>query len=814
MKLERQRQRIQNAINQELSYLYTSQSQRDRLFAQITGGETVKPKTRISYALVLAIVLVFISVTALAVGAIYNGYFEKLAQLDADGAMTRWETEDKIRFVNIMREYKLDMDEGDYTILQDASRPMEEREAAADRIIQARYGALVEAEASNWAEQPENLSNIAPNETIIFQERYLAEHPEGLQTEEDYVAYTDALGYYLRDVWGPAFRAQADQQPKTTPVPKGTVEDAVQMLRNYMTEVFGWHWEAVENMEPTVLWDEEYQLWQLSGEVSKASMELAFEPVLDRPTIEETENGYRLTILADTRGNFEINSLDKAAFCAKYQGVDKREEPTYEELDQMLDAGEEVAKQALKDAYALTDAQIQAMFVDRRYYTAAEGESAAYYVFRNHYMLDKQNLYGVAVDEKTNQVTDIFSFLPENMSPTWQLLHFAGEKEYAHLWYIRWPVEEKHQLLQYMKNVGMLPGHTFCQQLNPTEEETDAFVAQAFGAEGYPSAVNTWRMMLTLLGDFEDWKYSDLALYSQVVENYRISTTDSLEKIKGSTAEIGDEQAMSLVRQAFAQAWNLDEAALSLWKLQAQLVHDDYLDRGLVYWQVILTGENAEADAFHGRRNFTYRVLVDGRLMDASIMPGWYSPLQEKQVMEERLLYDNELYLSFDRYAQQNGLLEEYADFLQWPLSHQKAFADDFRMQIAEKMQQNVGFDDPRLLAFAQHIYGEQEEGMIAEEVAIRIGLDVLQQAFGFTPEEMQYLAQSTMLLDVTDEAKPFYQVGFSAEGQWTAAQRIGLLPNVYYVVEVDAFTGQVLSTYTYGEMDGCTGVDAWNRRY
>ncbi|MBQ9944704.1 MAG: hypothetical protein IJO67_10135 [Clostridia bacterium] len=217
MTLEQKRQRIQHAMNNELAHLNTSQAQRDRLLAVTAGGETVNRKSKLSFGLVLALVLICISITAVAVTAVINGYYEKVAQMDADGSMMRWEMKDKIQFVNIMREGDLTMNEADYALMMNEKESNENREAAADRIIYTRYGELIQKDVEQWEEQPADITEVAPNEVIIFQEQYLAEHPEGINTKEDYQAYTDALGYYLRDVYYPAYRTRADQLPEATP---------------------------------------------------------------------------------------------------------------------------------------------------------------------------------------------------------------------------------------------------------------------------------------------------------------------------------------------------------------------------------------------------------------------------------------------------------------------------------------------------------------------------------------------------------------------------------------------------------------------
>lgn len=70
------------------------------------------------------------------------------------------------------------------------------------------------------------------------------------------------------------------------------------------------------------------------------------------------------------------------------------------------------------------------------------------------------------------------------------------------------------------------------------------------------------------------------------------------------------------------------------------------------------------------------------------------------------------------------------------------------------------------------------------------------------------------VLLDVTDESAPFWQISFSAEDMSMSARRVGLQPTVYYTLEINAYTGECLNSYTFGVDDGQTGVDAWNRWY
>lgn len=827
MTVEQKRKRIQKALNTEFVDLDLTQTQRDRLLwrsmhtedvtharhahlrSRRTGGERVKLRTKMSFSLVLVLILFCLSVTALAVGILINGYYERVAQMDASGNLIQWQLEDKISFVEAMREYEFVMNEEDYTLMLDESKAEIDREAAADRIIAERYGDLIRKDVSSWMEQPEDLTDIAPNETIIFTERYMAEHPEGIKTREDYVAYTDALGYYLRDVYYPAYAAETAKHPVSTPLPVGSREDAEQTLRSVMTEVLGWDIPTVDAMVPEIVWDETYQLWVVSGEIGRESMEKVKEPILEADNIQVTESGYRLTILVDTKGNFTTGSTDKDVFVAEH-----KDDITPVSAVSQSEATDRV-KKVIMERFGLQEVDVNALFYDVE--NAGLGPDQALlnrYVFHTHYILDKENLYGAVINRATGEVTDVFSYQLEDMSPVWKTLFFSAETEQSESWYIRWPSEKKEALLTCLKACGLLAEHSIWTIPDPEESVIDAFVAEICGAKGYPSAINTKLIAKVLLGPEEIWTGADHSLYLELQKKYPLSDASAIANSENRESEITADEAMSIVKEAFCDAWTMDLTIIDNWGVTAQQVHDDDLHQGKVYYRVILSVPvDSEAD-FYGRSSFDYRIMLDGTLMDAAMEHGCYSPAQEKALLEEQQQYDHELYRMFDRYAQKQGLLTDYESFFHWPLEHQKACADELRPLILEKKNTVAEYADPRLLAFASHVYGIPQEGMISVQEAIDTAGKKLQAAFGFTNAERVSLKPEMLLLDVTVPEHPFYQISYSAEEEWSSALRMGMRPDMYYTVEVDALTGETLNTYSFGREDGQTGIDAWERWY
>ena len=127
-----------------------------------------------------------------------------------------------------------------------------------------------------YISEPEDSFGVAPDPVIVFQERYFAEHPEKIDDTPEgrkaLLAYTDALGYYLRDIYNPFYIQEYEGQGEMPEKTEITEDTAVEYLRGYMTEVLGWDPEAVNSMTPNVQWDEQYRLWVVSGEVSAASI--------------------------------------------------------------------------------------------------------------------------------------------------------------------------------------------------------------------------------------------------------------------------------------------------------------------------------------------------------------------------------------------------------------------------------------------------------------------------------------------------------------------------------------------------------------
>ena len=82
-------------------------------------------------------------------------------------------------------------------------------------------------------------------------------------------------------------------------------------------------------------------------------------------------------------------------------------------------------------------------------------------MYRLHYQVGKEAVYGAVVNLLTGDVVDVYSYREAEMSVEWRLIYFAAHAEQEQGWYVRWPIEFKKQLLDYMDVCGLLPTHPF-----------------------------------------------------------------------------------------------------------------------------------------------------------------------------------------------------------------------------------------------------------------------------------------------------------------------------------------------------------------
>lgn len=144
MDKRKQRNEIQNALNSTLSGLRDDPWLAQRVIAQSKGGKQVKKK--ISTAVVFAIILVLVAVTALAVGL--AGYFSGFAALESTyGEYEQWPASAKVELVKLMQESGMLREED--LAPWEAAQSAQEQETAAATLLDRYFSNLIYVDTYN-----------------------------------------------------------------------------------------------------------------------------------------------------------------------------------------------------------------------------------------------------------------------------------------------------------------------------------------------------------------------------------------------------------------------------------------------------------------------------------------------------------------------------------------------------------------------------------------------------------------------------------------------------------------------------------------
>ncbi|MBQ9263754.1 MAG: hypothetical protein IJ189_06025 [Clostridia bacterium] len=226
------RDMIRIAMEKNLSGLHMKSSQRSAILERIQEGR--KMKRKIPVALVLAIVLVLLAVTAVALSN-WEQIRDYLTEArDIARETVEWQAADKIRLVEAMRRAGLDMDENAYAQLQNALLTEEEKDAIADAIITARYG-------KHWEWTYNAFESVEWPDDVR------------LQSEENARAY---------DQWNDAYD-RAHKGPEARTVPIADAAEALTVMKNDLNQYLGFYPEDDLPAERlTVSFDEDARLWK------------------------------------------------------------------------------------------------------------------------------------------------------------------------------------------------------------------------------------------------------------------------------------------------------------------------------------------------------------------------------------------------------------------------------------------------------------------------------------------------------------------------------------------------------------------------
>lgn len=354
---QRDKDFVQRSINSCLSSVQGNPQLAQRIMRQ-ERTENMVVKKKMSFSLVLAIIIISITVTALAAGIAFHVMTSRVAEMDAKGQMTAWGLPEKYAFVQAMRESGFEMNESDWQILSDFKNSDEERQSAADRIIYARYGSVLEEENATRPFPADSVMGSAPDPVLIFRERYLAENPEA--TDYDYM---DALGYWLRDEYMPQYEAaRKDASPTGTliPVTPLTKELAEESARSHLTEIFNWPVGIVSQATLVSELDEQSGAWHIVAEIPEDKLRGALDPVLEDDMLQKKNKDYVFSywVTRSIKGTYcRSSTLESLLEMADDQN---HREALYS-ID--TDQAEKIAVTAIQNKYQLENSTVKKYFV-------------------------------------------------------------------------------------------------------------------------------------------------------------------------------------------------------------------------------------------------------------------------------------------------------------------------------------------------------------------------------------------------------------------------------------------------------------------
>ena len=502
---------IRDTLDRQLSSLEWTPQDTYQVMRQVRGEQKVKRK--LSVSLVLALALVLFTVTAVAVGAVINHFYTQVAQMDGQGRLEKWSFNDKLIFVTAMKEAELAVDEADWALLTNEMLPEAERNAAADRIVYARYGQLQEEQNQLRPYPKETMLGVAPEPVVIFRERYLSEHPGTDMTDQ---AYRDALGYWLRDEYYPQMQAAS---PDITPEPRQTVtshltqEEVIEALKSQMTEVWNWPYDVAEKGQYAALYDAPNDVWQAEGLLLYADAAALAEEHLREDFITHNENGYRILcyFALDEDGGWCRAATSEECVAARAE-----RNRTIALHTIYVDEAENLAIEKVKETYSLTDGDIKRYFIREGETYYREDSARVSFLFGRHNNWGNEWDYAAIVNLTTAQAEDVFTpddlmgRLP-HLAQSYMSLSYEDRLAYIR-WYLatyhpkyefeRWPIEEQAYVCQlfmpvYQQEKAVMPENqiildNFCRRnyTLPNEEELTQQKATAIARQEAMEAIN------------------------------------------------------------------------------------------------------------------------------------------------------------------------------------------------------------------------------------------------------------------------------------------------------------------------------------
>ncbi len=382
-------------VDRRLSGAQWTGAQRQMVLAQIRGE--VKVKKRMTFAMALLIALLMISLAAVAVTSLVQGYLKEVSQMNVDGAFLdeRWGLPEKLRFVQAMQKAGFELDEGQLRTLGDQQLPESQREAAADALIDQRYGDAMREATFSWIEPPETVVGMPPDMRLIFLDAYRLEYPQATRQEEE-----DALARWLRQL-SERFRQQYPL-PEPKPIEPGQVDPSA---LGYLTEVMNIPYQTAKQATISSTWHEKEQVWLSDISLNKAIADEAWDDrheLMDYTKVEG--DSYRWVVMTDRMGkHVNAHSLEELEQLRKRTPV----------INIPSEQAIELARAALTQRYGVPAQQMADYFDSSMGYVLSAGDPnqpLMLYRFHQHKnFIDHTWRYAAMVNLNTGEVTRTFS---------------------------------------------------------------------------------------------------------------------------------------------------------------------------------------------------------------------------------------------------------------------------------------------------------------------------------------------------------------------------------------------------------------------
>lgn len=172
---------IRDSICENLSGFYVSESMRIQLTHDITGGRKVKKKLTVAMVLLIVIVGLFATALAVTIFELVKSDMQKILNLRDQGTFERWGLEDKERFVDLMQQFNVAIDEGKLELLHSIEISAKQREQIANEIINTTYGERMRSRYPEDIDQPEDYP--VPDYYTLFEDLWLMQAPGASESE-------------------------------------------------------------------------------------------------------------------------------------------------------------------------------------------------------------------------------------------------------------------------------------------------------------------------------------------------------------------------------------------------------------------------------------------------------------------------------------------------------------------------------------------------------------------------------------------------------------------------------------------------------